>query len=68
MQGDCVSKISKLCTGTGHPIWNGMCSNCADDAILPEVIKQRLDREMNLEAERIRRQEEVKQVEGSSYN
>lgn len=29
---ECTSKASKECAGVGHPLWKGMCSNCADKA------------------------------------
>lgn len=28
----CASGKSKECTGVGHDLWEGMCSNCADVA------------------------------------
>ena len=27
----CVSRRSQLCAGIGNKIWQGMCSNCADE-------------------------------------
>ena len=28
---ECISKRSPLCAGVGNTVWQGMCSNCADE-------------------------------------
>ena len=28
---ECVSRRSTLCAGIGNTVWQGMCSNCADE-------------------------------------
>jgi hypothetical protein len=51
VEPECVSKKSKLCTGFGNDLFQGMCSNCLDEANRPERNRKKRELEMEQEAE-----------------
>lgn len=45
----CSSGRSLECTGNGSEVWNGMCSNCADEAAKPTVVRNQKINKPNAE-------------------
>lgn len=59
---ECNSRISKFCTGIGHPQWNGCCCNCEDEREKPSRIQAYTQRKMENDAEFRRLQELAEQT------
>lgn len=58
---ECVSKRSTECAGIGNTMWQGMCSNCADETDKNEKLRKQRERWAEVSLVLAVRQDEAEQ-------